>query len=661
MVFPRRRKLNNRIAPLFALPALGLKKKLLFALAALVLGLIISLLLIVEGRYRTSIVVQVEKRGVTIAKQLANSSSNSLVTYNWIALQQDVDNVSRDPDVLHAIILQRDGTVAAFSGRADLQGAPLVDAVNQRAAETADTLLQYVSRGMAESIDYYDAAEDYYDVAEPVFLANNPEKWGTVRVALSLREMHAEIRKTRLWILLVGGIGGVISLAAVAWLAGRIAAPIQDLTAGTQALARGELQHVIPVRTRDEIAVLTRNFNHMTSELWKHRTELEDANRELDQKVSALSALTTYNDNILSSMTSGLVTLDLNGRFEAMNAMAESILNVSRASMQGRHYRDILAADTLFCQIIENSLVNQTSINVPRLEFIRPDGLAVPLGLRTAMLNERDRTFGLLVIFEDLSPVQALERRLRQADRLAAVGQVTAGLAHEIKNPLTSVRAFVQLVRQKHNDAKFIEQFDRIVLHEVDRINGIIEELLEVTRSRPLHRLPMNILDLLGHVTEVHTELMLQQSVHLDAHWPDALPVIEADSEQLQRAFGNLVLNAVEAMPEGGTLDIACRMVPKSITDIVASDTSATRAVPEHGPYTADVEVTVRDTGVGIPVDQLDDLFTPFFTTKKKGTGLGLALTHKIIEEHGGSIQIASELGQGTAVMVRLPATATVL
>lgn len=402
------------------------------------------------------------------------------------------------------------------------------------------------------------------------------------------------------------------------------------------------------------------NFNHMTSELWKHRTELEDANRELDQKVHALSALTTYNENILSSMTSGLMTLDLDGRFEAMNATAETILSVCGTSIQGCHYSDILAADTLFGQVIENSLQSQTSINVPRLEFIRPDGLAVPLGLRTAMLHEGEQTFGLLVIFEDLSPVQALERRLRQADRLAAVGQVTAGLAHEIKNPLTSVHAFVQLVRQKHNDAKFIEQFDRIVLHEVDRINGIIEELLDVTRSKPLHRLSMNILDLLGHVTEVHTEMMLQQSVRLEAEWPALLPAIEADSEQLQRAFGNLVLNAIEAMPEGGILGIACRVVPKSITDIVASDASATRAVSEHGPYAADIEVTVRDTGVGIPADQLDDLFTPFFTTKKKGTGLGLALTHKIIEEHGGSIQIASELGSGTAVMVRLPATATV-
>jgi two-component system sensor histidine kinase AtoS len=500
---------------------------------------------------------------------------------------------------------------------------------------------------------------DAYDVAAPI-LAPDGQKWGTVRVGLSLQRMHVEIHKTHLWIILVGGIGGALSLLAVAWLARRIAAPIQDLTEGTQAIARGDLQHVIPVRTRDEIAVLARHFNHMTSELGKHRTELEKSNRELDQKVNELSRLANYNATILASMTSGLMTLGLDGHFEAMNETAETILGIRSPSVQGHHYSHMVATDSLFGQVIEHALQSRLPINVPRLEFVRADRRAVPLGLRTAMRRDHSQTFGLLVIFEDLSPVQALERRLRHADRLAAVGQVTAGLAHEIKNPLTSVRAFVQLVRQKHNDANFIEQFDRIVLHEVDRINSIIEELLDVTRSKPIQRRPMDILDLLGRVAEAHTEMMGQQNVCLETDWTVILPSINADPEQIQRAFGNLILNAIEAMPEGGTLEMVCRTAPKSIADILASDATATRSAPECKPYATDVEVIVRDTGIGIAADQLDDLFTPFFTTKRRGTGLGLALTHKIVEDHGGSIHIVSALGRGTVVTVRLPAAAPV-
>jgi PAS domain S-box-containing protein len=631
----------------------GLQRKLLVAFTVLVLGLIISLLVVIESRYRASLVAQVEKRGATIARHLAAVSRNSLMTYNWTALVQDAKNMSHDSDVLYAIILQHDGQVVAHSERPDLQHSSLpLEPLNQRALESLTILTQYVPMGP-------EMVSDAYDVAAPI-LAPDGQKWGTVRVGLSLQSMHAEIRKTHLWILLVGGIGGALSLLAVAWLAGRIAAPIQDLTEGTQAIARGDLQHVIPVRTRDEIAVLARHFNHMTSEVGKHRTELEKSNRELDQKVNELSVLANYNATILASMTSGLMTLGLDGRFEAMNATAETILGVSSSSLHRQHYSQIVAPDTLFSQIIERTLQSRTPINVPRMEWIRSDGRVVPLGLRTAMRHDQGTTFGVLVIFEDLSPVQALERRLRHADRLAAVGQVTAGLAHEIKNPLTSVRAFVQLVRQKHNDARFIEQFDRIVLHEIDRINHIIEELLDVTRSRPQQHRPIDFLTLLGRVTEAYTEMMVQQHVRLEADWDDALPSINADPEQLQRAFGNLVLNALEAMPEGGDLGIVCRMAPKSITHIVASNASVTRVTAEHELYAMEVEVTVRDTGVGIPADQLDNVFTPFVTTKKRGSGLGLSLAHKIIEDHGGNIHIASELEQWTAVTVRLPTTATV-
>jgi two-component system sensor histidine kinase AtoS len=209
---------------------------------------------------------------------------------------------------------------------------------------------------------------------------------------------------------------------------------------------------------------------------------------------------------------------------------------------------------------------------------------------------------------------------------------VAAGLAHEVKNPLTSVRAFVQLVRQKHDDRNFMEQFDRIVLHEVDRINNIVEELLDLTRPAPLHRVPMDILALLRRVTDTYAEQMRQQNVTLKADWPDRATLLEADTEQLHRVFGNITLNALEAMPEGGTLHISCRTVPRSLDHMVLPgyEDGINPGDLHQDHYATDIEVVFRDTGVGIPADQLDALFTPFYTTKKRGTGLGLALTHKI-------------------------------
>jgi signal transduction histidine kinase len=146
------------------------------------------------------------------------------------------------------------------------------------------------------------------------------------------------------------------------------------------------------------------------------------------------------------------------------------------------------------------------------------------------MLYDRDgQTVGLLVVFEDLSPMQTLERRLRRADRLAALGYVAAGLAHEVKNPLTSVRAFAQLVRRKHEDREFLEQFDRVVLREVDHINNIVEDFLDITRPASLHRVPIDILACLDRITETYGGQMRQQRITLESSWPTLLPQIDAD------------------------------------------------------------------------------------------------------------------------------------
>ncbi len=595
----------------------GLWQKFLLAFTALVVGLIICLLLIVENRQRASIIHQVKKRGITMATQLAAVSTRSLLTYDFVLLEQDTEKVSRNQDVLHVIILDREGQVAAYSGHDAQQGKVLQDDISQRAEQAQKLLIQEVKGEQGKVA--------YYDIAVPVFIQASKDKWGTVRVGLSLNDMWAEIRRTRRQVLQLGVVGVVLGTVAAAFLARRIAAPIQDLTAGTIAVAHGDLQHVIPIRTRDEIAVLATNFNHMTAQLLKHRMALEAANRELDDKVHELSILANYNENILTSMSSGLFTLDLDGRFETFNAMAETILDLCGTEVRGQPYQHILAAHTPLVQMIDTSYRRHTPLTVPRLELDRPDGQRLPLGLRTATLQDHDgSTVGLLAIFEDLSPMQMLKHRLRRADRLATLGHVAAGLAHEIKNPLTSVRAFVQLVRQKHDDSHFIEQFDRVVLHEVDRINAIVEELLDLTRPAPLHRVPLDVLAILQRVTDTYTEPMRQQQIHMETAWPDTLPPLEADAEQLQRAFGNITLNAIEAMSDGGTLRIACHAVPRSLDDIMSSgypEPLGSSQVEPDDHYTTDIAIAFCDTGAGIPAEQLDNLFTPFFTTKRRGTG----------------------------------------
>jgi PAS domain S-box-containing protein len=637
--------------------AFSLRQKFLLAFLSLVLGLMIALLLIVDRRQRLSIVYQMKKRGVAIATHLAAVSTKSLLTYNYVALEQDVEKVSQDRDILYAIVLEREGRVAAYSGHDEKQGTILPDAVSQRAAHTTTPLIQRV-QGSKNVVEHY-------DIAVPVIVQGSPDKWGTVRVGLSLHEMQAEIRKTRLQVLVLGVLGAFLSSVAAVLLARRITAPIGVLTVGTVAVARGDLHHTIAVQTRDEIAVLAENFNRMTRELLKHHTALEQTNRQLDHKVRELALLANYNANILSSMTSGLFTLNLTGYFEIFNAMAETITGWQAAGVQGQPYHQVFATTPQLVQVIEASRYHHTPLTVPRLEYVHPAGHSVLLALRTAMLRDDTHVVGLLVIFEDLSPIQTLERQLRRADQLAALGQMAAGVAHEIKNPLASVRAFTQLVSRKHQERGFLERFDRIVLRELDRINQIVEELLELARPARLQCAPVAVPAILQRVAEVYAERIQQQDILLKTVFGANLPLILADAEQLYRAFVNLVLNAIEAMDTGGELTITCRPVPRPLVNLAASGLGQGLDEPQNVPavahdlYTSNIEVAISDTGAGIPAEQLDVLFMPFHTTKPKGTGLGLALTHKIIEEHHGSIHVASQMGHGTVMTVTLPVTST--
>lgn len=647
------RSRNKSSLPRWAGVSLSLRHKFFLAFTGLVLGLTVGLLFIVESRQRNSIVLQMEKRGVALATYLAAVSTNSLLTYNYIALEQNVEKISHEADVLYAIVLDREGRVAAYSGHDEQQGMILQDAVSQRAAVTQDTLIQQVHSRQNQT--------EHYDIAVPVFVRGSPEKWGIVRIGLSLRDMWAEIRTTRQHVLLLGIFGVALSTLAAAFLAHRIAAPIRVLTEGTMAVARGERLPVIQVRTHDEIAVLATNFNDMARELREHRTALEETNRQLDRNVQELSRLAHYNDGILSSMTSGLFTLDLHGRFETFNTTAEAITGLRDMEVRGQHYQHVFVDNTPFVRLLDASYRHQTPLTVPRLEWCRPDGSHVPLQLRTAVLQDREnQTIGLLAIFEDLSPIQALEGKLRRADRLAALGQMSAGLAHEIKNPLASIRTFAQLVSRKHQDSKFIEQFDRVVPRELDRVNGIIEDLLGLTRPTRLQYAPVSIPTILQQVVEIYAQRLQQQQIVCQMDVAEALPPLQADAEQLYRAFINIVLNAIEAMPDGGALSLVCRPVMTSLFDVVSSDPEVLSSPPDQtslslGPFATDIEIVCCDTGAGVPPEQIDALFTPFYTTKPKGTGLGLALTLKIIEEHRGSIRMTSQVGRGTQVTVLLP------
>ena len=225
---------------------------------------------------------------------------------------------------------------------------------------------------------------------------------------------------------------------------------------------------------------------------------------------------------------------------------------------------------------------------------------------------------------------ERLETEIERRERLKSVGILAAGMAHEIKNPLTSIKTFAEYLPKKYNDPEFREKFSRIVVDEVDRVNNIVEQLLEFSKPSDPNLKPVLIAELLDQTVSLLNNNMLRHGIELSKHL-DPYAIVLADPNQLKQVFLNILLNSIQSMPSGGKLSIIAR-----------------------AEATAEIKVTISDTGCGISAEQLTHVFDPFYTTKEDGTGLGLAIVHGIITKHGGKIQMESEPGKGTTVNVTL-------
>jgi len=248
-----------------------------------------------------------------------------------------------------------------------------------------------------------------------------------------------------------------------------------------------------------------------------------------------------------------------------------------------------------------------------------------------------------------LARVRELEERLRRADRLAALGTMAAGIAHDIRNPLTSILIFSQLMSLHHDDPDVREKFNRVVPRELERVQAVIEDMMELARPATMHREPVNLNELLTQVLELYEGQANGQGIKIDRAYDQELPFCMADRKRLHRCFGNIASNAIQAMPSGGDLTVRTAQVSTMVFP--------NSGLPEPRPEPA-IQVTISDTGQGIPADRLSRIFDPFFTTKEKGMGLGMAITHRIIEDHKGNIDVQSEEGLGTTFTVHLPLSA---
>jgi two-component system sensor histidine kinase AtoS len=611
-------------------PFRSLRTRLLVGTVFVIVLVMTAVVAMVEHRQRAAIIGEVERRGESLAQSLATMSYGPLLLYNFTALEQNVARVAAGADVVYAVILDAEGRVAAHSRHPERVGQPLDSTVDRKAAATSAPLTQATVFGARR--------DAIYDFAVPVQV--DGQKWGTVRVGLSKVRMEAEIWQTRKELsaltVLILAIGGLV--AAV--VAGRIVRPVRQLAEGADAVSRGELEQRIEPSTIDEIGRLAEAFNHMTAQLLQQRTALEDAHTELSRRFRELADLKSYTDSIVSSLTTGVVTIDLEGRVVTLNPAAELLTGFFAGEVVNRYGTEIFAVTGELADVLMETLASHSPIAGIALTLTRRNGVTVPIELSTAPLKGSDgKDLGVVGVFRDLSAVRALEERLQRSDRLAALGTLAAALGHEIKNPLTSILTFSRHLSRRYADEGFREKFQRVVPRELERINEIVERLMELARPARLHFATVQLQALFDGVVDLYGNEIEAKRMTVTREYARDIPPIQADENALYRVLVNLVANALEAMAPGGRLTLRLGWADG----------------PRRPGHHRRVQIEIEDTGPGVPARERDQIFNPFYTTKEGGTGLGLAIAHKIVEEHGGTIDVASTPGVGTTFCIVLP------
>jgi nitrogen-specific signal transduction histidine kinase len=351
-----------------------------------------------------------------------------------------------------------------------------------------------------------------------------------------------------------------------------------------------------------------------------------------------------YNETLLENLTTGVIAAGADQRVTVFNSEAGQITGLNPREIID-HSLDRLPAGLreILCETLRTGDRQEDS------ELVLPlgDHNAVVRASSSIFHGQQGEMLGALVVLTDITALKRLELQIRRSDRLASLGTLSAGMAHEIKNPLVSIKTFAQLLPERYQDSDFRETFSNLIGHEIDRIDSLVNQLLRFARPAKPVLQPMHVHDVLEKSLQLVGHRLYQKEIKLTRSWQADVDTIRADADQLEQVFLNFFLNAMDAMKHGGELSVG--------TEIHAATEWVAAISGTNGDSHEVLRVTIRDDGEGIRKEDIPHVFDPFFTTKDYGTGLGLSVVHGIIQEHGGQIEVESELRKGTSFHILLP------
>jgi PAS domain S-box-containing protein len=388
-------------------------------------------------------------------------------------------------------------------------------------------------------------------------------------------------------------------------------------------------------KIKGDTGFLIHTFHSLMQQLKTKEQELQRLRTEAEERADVFE---DYNEYVLKSVSSGVIAFDKNNKITTFNQAAEKILDFGGEELLGKSCSEAFGEESGLCQLLDSTL--QRSEGSPRkeLEIVKRSSERIWVGISASILkNRKDDAIGAILIFSDITEIKKLQDEIRQKDRLTVLGELAGGIAHEFRNMMGTILGFAKLLSKKIGKKDPKQGMIEAIINELNTMEMIINELLSLGKAQPISLKPVDINKALRNVLIKSMGEVKEPKPKIDVNIPVDIPEIMADELLIRQAFTNLIQNSVDAMSEGGELKVEGKYHAADGIDKM-------------------VEIVIMDTGAGIPKDKIDKIFLPFFTTKPKGTGLGLALVHKIILSHNGRIEVESEEGKGTTFKIFLPA-----
>jgi two-component system, sporulation sensor kinase E len=379
--------------------------------------------------------------------------------------------------------------------------------------------------------------------------------------------------------------------------------------------------------------VAVKIFEQVIAELKKNEATLQKLYAETNRKAKDLES---YNEYILRSIGSGMIICDSKGRITGLNDSAQRILGLCEKDAAGKGYQAVFREKTVLCSLIQTALSEKRVCSVPEMEISQTDGENIWVGITTSVVkDEQDQMLGVVLLLTDVTEIKRLQHEVAFKEKMAALGEMSSGLAHELRNSIGAVLGFAKLLKKGGADPESTREIVDGVLNEAMSVESLIQRFLTFAKPFHLKTEKIDVKSVVDECIRILEEKIKKNRIELELKSQPNLLMVRGDRLLLRQSFQNLIQNSIEAMPTGGKLSIELR---------------------ETQPYHQErlIKVEISDTGCGMEEKNLDKIFNPFFTCKEKGTGLGLSLVKKIISLHNGRIEFESRLDKGTTFRIYL-------